>query len=68
LDFTASMATVKEQVVESLLGTSAEPQLNREARATFMTHALTDDNGEHYLTEQAFIDAIAPATEDYVSQ
>jgi solute carrier family 25 aspartate/glutamate transporter 12/13 len=61
------MATVKEQVVESLLGTSAEPQLNKETRTAFMTHAVKDDNGEYYLDEQAFIEAIAPATEDYVS-
>jgi len=61
------MATVKEQVVESLLGTTTEPQLTKETRAAFMTHAVKDENGEYVLNEHAFIDAIAPATEDYVS-
>jgi len=62
------MATVKEQVVESLLGTTAEPQLNKEARASFMKYAQKDEeSGDYYLDEQNFIEAIAPASEDYVS-
>jgi solute carrier family 25 (mitochondrial aspartate/glutamate transporter), member 12/13 len=62
------MATVKEQVVESLLGTTAEPQLTNETRATFMKFALKDEqSGDYYLDEQRFIDAIAPSTEDFVS-
>jgi solute carrier family 25 (mitochondrial aspartate/glutamate transporter), member 12/13 len=60
------MATVKEQVVESLIGTSAEPQLNKETRTAFMKYALRDESGEYYLDEPNFIEAIAPATEDYV--
>ena len=63
------MATVKEQVVESLLGTTAEPQLTTETRANFMKHALKDEQtGDYFLDEQSFIDAIAPPTEDYVSR
>jgi solute carrier family 25 (mitochondrial aspartate/glutamate transporter), member 12/13 len=61
------MATVKEQVVESLIGTSAEPQLNKETRAAFMKYAQKDESGDYYLDEPNFIEAIAPATEDYVS-
>lgn len=62
------MATVKDQVVESLIGVTTEPQLNKETRAAFMTHAIKDNNGDYYLDENTFIEAIAPATEDYVSQ
>jgi solute carrier family 25 aspartate/glutamate transporter 12/13 len=63
------MATVKEQVVESLLGTTAEPQLTKETRANFMKYALKDEQtGDYFLDEQRFIDAIAPPTEDYVSR
>jgi solute carrier family 25 (mitochondrial aspartate/glutamate transporter), member 12/13 len=62
------MATVKNQVVESLLGTSVEPQLSRDTRAAFMKHALQDnETNEWFLDESKFIDAIAPETEDYVS-
>jgi solute carrier family 25 aspartate/glutamate transporter 12/13 len=61
------MATVKEQVVESLIGVTVEPQVNKETRAAFMTHATKDDNGDYFLDESSFIEAIAPANEDYVS-
>jgi solute carrier family 25 aspartate/glutamate transporter 12/13 len=62
------MATVKEQVGEVLLGTTDEPQLSQLTRAAFMKHAQKDgDSDDYYLTEDQFIDAIAPESEDYVS-
>lgn len=63
------MATVQAQVKESLLGTTREPELSTQTRQTFDRHAKKDETtGEFYMTEHEFVDAIAPATEDYVSQ
>lgn len=61
------MASVTEQAKEALLGTSDEPQLSQQTRAEFMKYALQDpENGEKYLDEEQFINAIAPRGEDYV--
>jgi len=61
------MTTITEQVSETLLGTTAEPQLTEQTRASFMKHAVTDEKtGEHYLGEVEFINAIAPESENYV--
>jgi hypothetical protein len=63
-----TMATATEQVSEVLLGTTNEPGLSQQARAAFFKHAQKDEeSGEYYLTESAFINLIAPASEDYVS-
>jgi solute carrier family 25 aspartate/glutamate transporter 12/13 len=62
------MATVTEQVGEVLLGTSDEPQLSQLTRAAFMRHAQKEEaSGEYFLSEDQFIDAVAPESEDYVS-
>lgn len=62
------MATVTEVVKESLVGTTIEPELSHEIRATFDRHAVQDGvTGESYMTEKEFVDAIAPVNEDYVS-
>ena len=62
------MASVKETVKESLVGTTREPQLSQQAKATFDQHATKDEEtGDLYMTEEQFVDAIAPASEDYVS-
>ena len=61
------MATVKEVVKESLLGTTREPQLSQQSRATFDKHAREDGSEEPYMTEEDFVNAIAPPNEDYVS-
>lgn len=62
------MATVKETVKESLIGTTREPQLSQQAKATFDQNATKDEEtGELYMTEEQFVDAIAPENEDYVS-
>lgn len=62
------MATVKDQVKQSLVGTIIEPSLSTDAQATFERNASKDeDTGELYMTEDEFVDAIAPAHEDYVS-
>ena len=61
------MATVKEAVKESLIGTTIEPQLSQQARTTFQKYARKDGNEEAYMTEEDFVNAIAPENEDYVS-
>lgn len=61
------MASVTEKVTEVLLGTEESPHLSAQSKETFMKHALrNEETGEHYLDEERFIDAIAPASEDYV--
>lgn len=60
------MATVKDTIKESLVGASTEPQLSDQNRREFLQHAHKDEDGEYYMTEQEFINAIAPASEDYV--
>jgi solute carrier family 25 aspartate/glutamate transporter 12/13 len=60
------MATVKEQVGEVLLGTTEEPQLSHLTRASFLKYAKKDDEtGDYFLSQEDFIDAVTPETEDY---
>lgn len=62
------MATVKEALKETLVGTTREPELTQEIRATFDRHARQDGaTGEFYMEQHEFVDAIAPTNEDYVS-
>jgi solute carrier family 25 aspartate/glutamate transporter 12/13 len=62
------MAALSEQVGEVLLGTTDEPQLSQLTRAAFMKNAQKDEaTGEFYLDEDHFIEAVAPESEDYVS-
>lgn len=61
------MATVKEVVKESLVGTTREPELSQEIRATFNCNSRLDEaSGERYMTKEDFVNAIAPIDEDYV--
>ena len=62
------MATVTEAVKETLVGTTREPEPSQEIRAAFDKFAKRDEaSGEEYMTEEDFVDAIAPINEDYVS-
>ena len=62
------MATVEQSIKESLLGTTREPELSQQTRASFDRHARKDEaTGEMYLGANEFIRAIAPEHEDYVS-
>lgn len=62
------MATVTEAVKETLVGTTREPELSLQTKASFERNARQDEgSGELYMTEAEFVNAIAPATEDYVS-
>lgn len=60
------MASVTEAVKEQFLGTS-EHHLSHQARANFVLHAQKDENGEWFMDEENFINAVAPKQEDYVS-
>ena len=63
------MATVKEAVKETLVGTTREPLLSAQAKATVEKHARKDEEtGELYMVADDFVDAIAPVGEDYVSR
>lgn len=62
------MATVTEAVKETLVGTTREPQLTSQTKATFDRNARQDDGSEDlYMNENDFVNAIAPENEDYVS-
>lgn len=62
------MATVKEVLKETLVGTTLEPELTPETRATFSRHARqVEATEELYMGKDEFVDAIAPMNEDYVS-
>ncbi|KAL2041477.1 hypothetical protein N7G274_005859 [Stereocaulon virgatum] len=60
------MATAKAAVKESLLGTTLEPEFSAQTRATFDRNAKQDEaTGEKYMTEEDFVNAIAPDSENY---
>ena len=61
------MATAKQAIKESLLGTTTEPELSQQTKATFDRNARQDEaTGDLYMTEEDFVNAIAPANENYV--
>lgn len=65
----ADITKAKEVVKEALVGTEADVQLSAHAKATFDKNARKDETtGDLFLGEEEFIDAVAPPTEDYVSQ
>lgn len=62
------MSAVKEAVKENLLGATRDPELSAQTRATFERHSRRDGgSGEAYMTEEDFVNAVAPEGEDYVS-
>ena len=65
---TPVMATVKESIKESLLGTTQPEDLSIESRANFLKFAKQGEDGELFMGEEEFINAIAPPGEDYVSR
>ncbi|KAL9098472.1 MAG: hypothetical protein Q9163_005871 [Psora crenata] len=60
------MTAAKIAIKESLLGAELEPELSTQSKANFERNARTDQiTGEKYMTEDDFINAIAPASENY---
>ncbi|KAI0444579.1 mitochondrial carrier domain-containing protein [Xylaria telfairii] len=58
--------TVKEAVKSSLLGSEEPANLSASYRATFFSNAKKDEKtGEPVMGPEEFVDAIAPAGEDY---
>ncbi|KAG8526980.1 uncharacterized protein KY384_008409 [Bacidia gigantensis] len=53
-------------VKESILGADREPDLSFQSKATFEQYAQADENtGEKFMGQDDFVNAIAPATENY---
>ncbi|KAL2260628.1 hypothetical protein VTK26DRAFT_5305 [Humicola hyalothermophila] len=62
----SKVATVKEAVKETLVGSTEPAQLSAQTKARFNRHAVKDaETGELYLGREQFIDAVAPPHEDY---
>ena len=62
------MVILKNDALEPPANPSDVPQFSQQARDAFVRYAHEDEQtGERYLDRQSFIDAIAPANEDYVS-
>ena len=62
------MSTVKASLKESVLGAEKELGLSLQSKATFDKNARQDEaTGESYMTEEDFVNAIAPESENYVS-
>jgi len=61
------MAAAKNAIKESLLGTETEPELSGQTKSTFDRNARQDEASEEaYMTEEDFVNAIAPDSENYV--
>jgi solute carrier family 25 aspartate/glutamate transporter 12/13 len=68
---TEKLDKVKEGVKETLLGSEVDAEVGEASaqyRNLFMQFAkkTDDEDGEYYMTAKEFVDAIAPAGEDYV--
>lgn len=64
----SKVATVKEAVKETLVGSHEPAQLSTQTKARFNRHAIKDaETGELYMGPEQFINAVAPPHEDYVS-
>lgn len=64
----SKVATVKEAVKETLVGSNEPAQLSAQTKARFNRYAVKDaETGELCLGPEQFTDAIAPPSEDYVS-
>lgn len=62
------MATAKIAIKESLLGTTKEPELSTQSKATFNRYARQyEETQDPFMTEEDFVNAIAPERENYVS-
>ena len=66
----AELTKAKIVVKEKLLGTdqAEEVKLSAQSKSTFEKNSRKDaDTGELFMNEEDFINAIAPVSEDYVS-
>ncbi|KAF3395710.1 Calcium-binding mitochondrial carrier protein Aralar2 [Penicillium rolfsii] len=65
ISFRDTMASVKDTVKETLVGSTEAPELSHQARSIFVRHAQKDENGDLFMNEDDFINAVAPKQEDY---
>jgi len=68
----ADVHKVKEVVKETLLGAEVVPEkevkITKQSKDTFEKYARRDgDDGKLYMSEEDFVNAVAPVGEDYVS-
>lgn len=66
----ADVKKVKDAVKETLLGAENVPdiKITGQSKDTFEKYAQTDgESGELYMSEEDFVNAVAPVGEDYVS-
>jgi hypothetical protein len=61
------MATVAESVKETLVGVDKPAGMSDEVRASWLQYSKTEEDGERYMDKEAFINAVTPPDEDYVS-
>lgn len=63
------MSNVKATVKESLIGSAEQSQsVSQQIRSNFYRHARKDEQtGDLFMNQDDFVNAIAPAQEDYVS-
>ncbi|TLD21131.1 hypothetical protein PspLS_08914 [Pyricularia sp. CBS 133598] len=62
----AKASAVKEAVKETLIGSTEEPaKLSAQTKARFTKYAVSDASGELAMGPEEFINAVAPAEEDY---
>ena len=68
LQFGDTMSSVKNTVKESFMGKTDEHHMSHQIKTNFYHHSHKDEQtGELYMTEDDFINAVAPKQEDYVS-
>lgn len=58
---------IKESLKETLLGTEEPENVSAESKTRFLKFASLEEEGEQYMSQEDFINAIAPPEEDYVS-
>ncbi|KAK3994687.1 mitochondrial carrier domain-containing protein [Cladorrhinum sp. PSN332] len=62
----SKVASVKEAVKETLVGSEEPAQLSAQTKARFVRYALKDaETGESYLSPEEFVNAVAPPSEDF---
>lgn len=63
----ATVEKVRESLKETLLGTEEPENVSAESKTRFLKFASLEDGGEQFMSQEDFINAIAPPEEDYVS-
>lgn len=63
----AAAEKIKESLKETLLGSEEPENVSTESKTRFLKYATLEEEGETYMSQEDFINAIAPPEEDYVS-